>query len=207
MFNKFIETLEDKLQPIESHVLCGRAWVKEIFKVNEAIIAGCIIETGKIKYDGHYRVKRNGKVIYEQWGVTELKHFAINVDEVESGDECGLKLEFQDWKSEDLVECLDIIQEKNKIEPPIFDLDPSLQQSLYYFDSNRDGNVNSPVHEAGTVFSFSNDNETVTEKLQKEYDDYIDDTEFDGKKHKNTSEAQRVRAKKDDKGRYQFESV
>eukprot|EP01083_Nonionella_stella_P059721 156301_1 len=192
LFNKFIETLEDKLAPIEQHVLCGRAWVKEVFEVKDkertSYVAGCIVESGKIKYDAHFRVKRNGNIIYEQWGVTELKHFAVNVDEIECGDECGMKLEFEDWQPEDLIECLDIIQEKNKIEAPIFDLDPSLQHSLY------SGTGGDAMHQAmDTVFAYSGE-------------DYEDENEFIGT-HKNTSDAPRVRATKDKKGRRVFESV
>ena len=215
LFDKFIETLEDKLAPIEQHILCGRAWVKEVFQVKETDkekrqdttkVAGCIVETGKIKYDGHFRVKRNGKIIYEQWGVTELKHFAVNVDEIESGDECGLKLQFDDWQPEDLIECLEIVQEKNKIAPPIFDLDPVLQQSLYAGSSGGgpgDNNDNVHIHESRTVYSYADEEQ---EQFTTHEDDFKDPNEFIGE-HKNESNAPRVRATKNKKGRFEFESV
>ena len=166
-------------------------------------VAGCIIETGRIKYDGHYRVKRNGKIIYEQWGVTELKHFAVNVDEVESGDECGLKLNFEDWKAEDLIECLDIVQEKNKIAPPIFDLDPSLQKSLYSGAGYGKDTSAEHVHEAQTVFSYAEDEQ---EEFIRFEDDYKDKHEFVGS-HKNKSDKPRVKAAKNEKGKLIFEAV
>eukprot|EP01084_Bolivina_argentea_P312439 540904_1 len=204
LFNKFIETLENKLQPIEKHILCGKAYVREIFEVKDkennnelTKIAGCIIETGKIKYDGHFRIKRNNKIIYEQWGVSELKHFAINVDQVEAGDECGLKLEFKDWKEEDYIECLDIIQEKNKIAPPIFDLDPDLQKTLYHSNYNvlKEKENEIHIHESRTVFSY-----------EDEFENDNDNNEFIGD-HKNTSHATRVIAKKVKPGKYVFETV
>ena len=59
---------------------------------------------------------------WKRAGVPELKHYAVHADEIESGDECGLKLDFEDWLPEDLVECLEITSVKNKIAPPIFDM-------------------------------------------------------------------------------------
>lgn len=213
LFNKFIETLEDKLAPIEQHVLCGRAWVKEVFEVKEkesmSKVAGCIVETGKVKFDGHFRVKRNGKILYEQWGVTELKHFAVNVEEIESGDECGLKLDFDDWEPEDLIECLEITQEKNKIAPPIFDLDPSLQQSLYGGagrggDNDGGGGI---IEEGGTIFSYAEDEVYQPTQFVDQKTDSKDDHEFVGQHGKSTSDAPRVKATKKKKGGYVFESA
>ena len=228
LFNKLIETLEDKLAPIEQHVLCGRAWVKEVFEVKggsgggsgsagggggaaTSKVAGCIVETGKIKYDGHFRVKRNGKILYEQWGVTELKHFAVNAEEIESGDECGLKLDFDEWEPEDLIECLEITQQKNKISPPIFDLDPALQQSLYGGDGRGEGGGGGggagQMEEGGTVFSYAEDGEYRPTQFVEQRADSRDDHEFVGQHGKSTSDAPRVKATKKKRGGYVFENA
>ncbi|ETO34662.1 translation initiation factor IF-2, partial [Reticulomyxa filosa] len=130
------ECLEQMLPPKQEAVFCGQGTVKQVFTVTSketqsmVKIAGIFVDRGKFYANGHYRIKRQGKIVYEQVGATELKHFAAQVDQVQGGDECGVKLDFEDWKVNDIVECMEFRQEKKKIDTPQFELDSELQSSL-----------------------------------------------------------------------------
>jgi translation initiation factor IF-2 len=84
--------------------------VKEVFRFDKAIVAGCQVREGKIKRDSKIRLIRDGIVVYPigEGAVAELaslKRFKDDVKEVQSGMECGLTIKnYSDVKAGDVVE-------------------------------------------------------------------------------------------------------
>jgi translation initiation factor IF-2 len=84
--------------------------IREVFKFDKAIIAGCFVMDGKIKRDSKIRLIREGIVIYPTGEgasaeLASLKRFRDDVKEVQSGMECGLTIKnFSDIKVGDVVE-------------------------------------------------------------------------------------------------------
>lgn len=96
--------LEGLLEPKIERVFLGRAKVKKVFKLSKAgVIAGCIVEKGRILRNAFCRVLRTGEVVFEG-RVSSLKRFKDDVREVLEGFECGIGVGFNDIKEEDVIE-------------------------------------------------------------------------------------------------------
>ena len=100
------------LAPVIKEVYLGQAEVRETFSVPKVgIIAGCIVEGGKITRNAGIRLLRGGVVIYTG-KATSLKRFKDDVKEVTKGYECGIGLEnFNDIKIGDVIEAFDTVEE------------------------------------------------------------------------------------------------
>ncbi|HEC69284.1 MAG TPA: hypothetical protein ENI31_03235 [Candidatus Omnitrophica bacterium] len=78
--------------------------MKKVFKLSKAgVIAGCIVEKGRILRNAFCRVLRTGEVVFEG-RVSSLKRFKDDVREVLEGFECGIGVGFNDIKEEDVIE-------------------------------------------------------------------------------------------------------
>ncbi len=103
--------LEGMLEPKIERILVGRARVKKVFKLSKAgVIAGCIVEKGKIVRNLPCRVLRAQEVIFEG-KVSSLKRFKDDVREVLEGFECGIGVGFNEVREEDIIE---VFQEEVK---------------------------------------------------------------------------------------------
>ncbi|HKB45568.1 MAG TPA: translation initiation factor IF-2 [Chitinophagaceae bacterium] len=102
--------MEGMLEPKMQEKIVANVEIREVFKFDKAIIAGCHVMDGKIKRDSKVRLIRDGIVIYPTGeGATaelaSLKRFRDDVKEVQSGMECGLTIKnFSDIKVGDVVE-------------------------------------------------------------------------------------------------------
>ncbi len=102
--------MEGMLEPKVQEKITANVEIREVFKFDKAIIAGCFVLDGKIKRDSKVRLIRDGIVIYPtgEGGSAELaslKRFRDDVKEVQSGMECGLTIKnFSDIKVGDVVE-------------------------------------------------------------------------------------------------------
>jgi translation initiation factor IF-2 len=102
--------MEGMLEPKVQEKIVANVEIREVFKFDKAIIAGCYVMDGKIKRDSKIRLIRDGIVIYPTGeGATaelaSLKRFRDDVKEVQSGMECGLTIKnFSDIKVGDVVE-------------------------------------------------------------------------------------------------------
>ena len=102
--------MEGMLEPKMQEKIVANVEIREVFKFDKAIIAGCHVMDGKIKRDSKIRLIRDGIVIYPTGeGATaelaSLKRFRDDVKEVQSGMECGLTIKnFSDIKVGDVVE-------------------------------------------------------------------------------------------------------
>ncbi|MFZ7111067.1 MAG: translation initiation factor IF-2 [Desulfatiglandales bacterium] len=93
------------LEPIYKEKVIGRAEVKETFHVPKVgTVAGCMVTDGFVERNAQARLLREDVVIFDG-KLVSLKRFKEDVKEVQSGYECGIRLEnFQDIKPGDVFE-------------------------------------------------------------------------------------------------------
>lgn len=101
--------MEGMLEPKVQERIVANVEIREVFKFDKAIVAGCTVRDGKIKRDSKVRLIRDGIVIYptgdNQAELGSLKRFKDDAKEVLSGMECGLTIKnFTDYKVGDVVE-------------------------------------------------------------------------------------------------------
>ena len=102
--------MEGMLEPKIQEKIVANVEVREVFKFDKAVVAGCFVLDGKIKRDSKIRLIRDGIVIYPAAEappaeLASLKRFKDDVKEVLSGMECGLTVKnYSDLKVGDIVE-------------------------------------------------------------------------------------------------------
>ena len=96
--------LEGLLTPQIKRTFVGRARIKTVFKLSRSgIIAGCIVEKGKIPRSAICQLFRGTEVIFES-KIQTLKRFKDDVKEVTNGLECGISIGTNDLKEGDIIE-------------------------------------------------------------------------------------------------------
>ena len=102
------------LEPTYTDVIIGRAEVREIFPSRRNVqIAGCRVVEGRITRGGAIRIVRSGEILMET-SIVSLRHFRDEVNEINTGVECGIMLQgFNDYEIGDLLEAHR--QERNPI--------------------------------------------------------------------------------------------
>ena len=93
------------LEPTFTDVILGRAEVREVFSSRRNVqIAGCRVMEGRITRAGSIRVMRGDQVMHES-SITSLRHFRDEVNEVNTGVECGIILQgFNEYETGDMLE-------------------------------------------------------------------------------------------------------
>ncbi|MFD2613048.1 translation initiation factor IF-2 [Paenibacillus gansuensis] len=92
------------LDPIFKENIIGHAEVRNIFKINKGIIAGCMVTDGKITRASQTRIIRDNVVVFTG-KIDTLKRFKDDAKEVAQGYECGITIEkFTDIKEGDIIE-------------------------------------------------------------------------------------------------------
>ncbi|MEI8350115.1 MAG: translation initiation factor IF-2 [Candidatus Omnitrophota bacterium] len=95
---------EGMLTPHVKRIFVGRARVKTVFKLSKSgIIAGCVVEKGKIVRNSACQLSRESKIIFEG-KVQSLKRFKDDVREVAEGVECGIGVGYDDFKEGDIID-------------------------------------------------------------------------------------------------------
>ena len=97
--------LEGILEPAQREVVRGHAEIRELFHVpNVGTIAGCYVTDGNINRNSNVRLIRDNVVIYTG-KISSLRRFKDDVNEVQSGYECGIGIEnYNDIKQGDIIE-------------------------------------------------------------------------------------------------------
>ncbi len=96
--------VEGLLTPQIKRTFLGRAKIKTVFKLSRAgIIAGSIVEKGKIKRGAVCNLFRDNAVIFEG-KVQTLKRFKDDVREVAEGLECGIDIGYDKVKQGDVID-------------------------------------------------------------------------------------------------------
>ena len=100
------------LAPVSKEVYLGQAEVRQTFSVPKVgVIAGCMVNDGKIQRNGGVRLLRDGVVVYTG-KILSLRRVKDDVKEVAKGYECGIGLEnFNDIKIGDILECFEMVEE------------------------------------------------------------------------------------------------
>ena len=111
------DALEGLLSPERREETKGRAEVRDIFSVPDVgTVAGCYVNEGTVGRNHKVRLVRDGVVQYEG-EISSLKRFEEDVNEVQSGYECGLSIEnFDDLKAGDELETYVIVEEARELE-------------------------------------------------------------------------------------------
>ena len=93
------------LEPEYKEIETGRIEIKAVFKIpQKGKVAGCNVLEGKvIKSNGFCKLYRKGRLLYTA-DIESLKRFQEDVEEVEQGMECGIKLkDNDDYKVGDIL--------------------------------------------------------------------------------------------------------
>ena len=105
--------MEGMLEPTIQEKIVANVEVRNVFKFDKAVVAGCYVRDGKIKRDSKVRLIRDGIVIYPtaQGASAELgslKRFKDDAKDVQAGMECGLTIKnYSDLKVGDVVEAFE----------------------------------------------------------------------------------------------------
>ncbi len=115
--NDIKQALEGMLEPETIEKITGAVEVRELFRVPKVgVVAGSFVQSGVIKKGDRIRVIRDGTVAYEGT-VGSLRRFNDDVKEVESGLECGIRIEnFNDIKVGDVLEAFQVTKLARKLE-------------------------------------------------------------------------------------------
>jgi translation initiation factor IF-2 len=99
------------LSPELKETIIGLAEVKDVFKSPKfGAVAGCIVVDGVVKRGQPIRVLRDNVVIFEG-ELESLRRFKDDVDEVRSGQECGIAVKnYNDVKPGDQIEVFDRVE-------------------------------------------------------------------------------------------------
>ena len=96
--------LEGMLAPQIKRIFIGRAKVKSVFNLSKSgIVAGCMVEKGKIFRGSPCQVYRENDVVFEG-KIQTIKRFKDEVREVGEGFECGISVGFPEIKANDIID-------------------------------------------------------------------------------------------------------
>lgn len=98
------KALEGLLEPEIIEVRAGRAEIRQVFDTSKGKIAGSYVIEGKIVRDSPAKIIRENDEIYRS-KISSIRRFKENVNEVETGFECGISVTgFEDFQEGDIVE-------------------------------------------------------------------------------------------------------
>jgi translation initiation factor IF-2 len=109
--------MEGLLDPEQVEEPLGQVEVRAVFQAGRGNIAGCYVLSGKALRNCSIRVLRKGQLVYE--GTLEsLKRVKDDVREVNSGFECGIRLDkFNDWQEGDIIETFQMVSKRRTLSP------------------------------------------------------------------------------------------
>jgi translation initiation factor IF-2 len=87
------QAMENLLEPEIREVDLGLAEVREVFESSSfGMIAGCYVRDGLVRRNAKAQLRRNDEVLWSG-DIGSLRRFKDEVREVQSGYECGIRLE------------------------------------------------------------------------------------------------------------------
>nr|YP_009398688.1 translation initiation factor 2 [Kuetzingia canaliculata]ARW67874.1 translation initiation factor 2 [Kuetzingia canaliculata] len=111
LFEYVKTSMLDLIDPEYEKKFIGRAIVQAVFRMNKGIVAGCLVEEGKIKKSCYIHVIRNKQLVYEGLLIS-LKRTKNDVDEVIAINECGLMADYDLWENTDIIEAYELISQE-----------------------------------------------------------------------------------------------
>jgi len=109
--------LSGMLAPLQRETFLGNAQVLQAFDISKiGRIAGCRVTEGVVRKGAKVRIIRNDVVVLELGTLNTLKRFKDEVNEVPSGQECGMQFQgFQDIQVNDYIECFTVEEIKRSL--------------------------------------------------------------------------------------------
>ncbi|WP_313553161.1 translation initiation factor IF-2 [Brevundimonas sp.] len=110
--------LSGMLAPLQRETFLGNAAVLQVFDISKiGKIAGCRVSEGVVRKGARVRIIRDDVVVLELGVLNTLKRFKDEVNEVPSGQECGMQFQgFQDIKEGDYIECFTVEEIKRTLD-------------------------------------------------------------------------------------------
>lgn len=110
--------LSGMLAPLQRETFLGNAQVLQVFDISKiGKIAGCRVTEGVVRKGARVRIIRDDVVVLELGVLNTLKRFKDEVNEVPSGQECGMQFQgFQDIKAGDYIECFTVEEIKRTLD-------------------------------------------------------------------------------------------
>ncbi|PZU56497.1 MAG: translation initiation factor IF-2, partial [Brevundimonas sp.] len=110
--------LSGMLAPLQRETFLGNAQVLQVFDISKVgKIAGCRVTEGVVRKGARVRIIRDDVVVLELGVLNTLKRFKDEVNEVPSGQECGMQFAgFQDIKEGDYIECFTVEEIKRTLD-------------------------------------------------------------------------------------------
>jgi len=98
--------LTGMLEPELRETFLGNAEILEVFNITKVgKVAGCRVTEGIVRRGAKVRLIRDNTVIHEG-ELSQLKRFKDDVNEVQTGQECGMSFaNYDDLKAGDVIEC------------------------------------------------------------------------------------------------------
>jgi translation initiation factor IF-2 len=109
--NEIRDAMSGMLSPEIKEEVVGTCEIQETFKITKVgTIAGCIVQSGKIKRNCKIRIVRDGIVVFTGT-LGSLKRFKDDVKEVTKGYECGLNIHnYNDINVGDIIEAYEEVE-------------------------------------------------------------------------------------------------
>ena len=115
LIDQIKEAMAGLLDPEHRETVIGHAEVKQVFQLSRGIVAGCLVNDGRISRTARARVLRRRQPVYDG-GLSTLRRFQDDVKEVRVGLECGIKLgDFSEYQVGDIIECYQLEQVAQKL--------------------------------------------------------------------------------------------
>jgi translation initiation factor IF-2 len=109
--------MEGLLDPEQVEEPLGQVEVRAVFQAGRGNIAGCYVLSGKALRNCSIRVLRKSQLVYEGT-LDSLKRVKDDVREVNSGFECGIRLDkFNDWQEGDIIETFQMVSKRRTLSP------------------------------------------------------------------------------------------
>ena len=103
--------LKGMLKPVYEEKEIGVAEIRAIFKASAVgLIAGCMVESGKVRRNATGRLVRDGNVIADNVKIESLRREKDDVTEVNAGYECGMVLSYPDIQIDDKLEVFEMVE-------------------------------------------------------------------------------------------------
>lgn len=103
--------MKGMLKPVYEERAIGTAEIRAIFKASSVgLIAGCMVQTGKVRRGAQVRLVRDGKVVAENATITSLRREKDDVTEVSAGYECGMVLSYPNIEVGDEIQAYEMVE-------------------------------------------------------------------------------------------------
>nr|QCI07859.1 Translation initiation factor 2 [Pleonosporium borreri] len=89
LLNSVQSFMLDLVDPEYEQLVIGNAIVQTVFSVNKGMVAGCLVNQGKLQKDSNIDIYRDDKLV-DKSVIDSLKRVKEDVDEVVATNECGV---------------------------------------------------------------------------------------------------------------------